>query len=61
MPEIVRLVLRLPEEIHEGVKALAEMDRRSLNGEIVYILERYIAEARKDREKWHVPVGQHRR
>ncbi len=51
MPEIVRLVLRLPEEIHEGVKALAEMDRRSLNGEIVYILERYIAEARKDREE----------
>ncbi len=51
MPEIVRLVLRLPEEIHEGVKALAEMDRRSLNGEIVYILERYIAEARKDQQE----------
>ena len=51
MPEIVRFVLRLPEEIHEAVKALAEVDRRSLNGEIVYILERYIAEARKASEE----------
>ena len=50
MTETVRFVLRLPAEVHEAVKALAAADRRSLNGEIVYILEQYIAESRKDRE-----------
>ncbi len=44
MSETVRLVLRLPAEVHEAVKALAAADRRSLNGEIVYILEQYVAE-----------------
>ncbi len=50
MTETVRFLLRLPAEVHEAVKALAAADRRSLNGEIVYILEQYIAESRKDRE-----------
>ncbi len=51
MSEIVRFALRLPREVYEAVQELAEADRRSTNGEIVYILERYIAEARKDRQE----------
>ncbi len=51
MTETVRFVLRLPAEVHEAVKALAAADRRSLNGEIVYILERYIAETRTDQQE----------
>ncbi len=51
MTETVRFVLRLPAEVHEAVKALAAADRRSLNGEIVYILEQYIAETRKDQQE----------
>ncbi|HEY8602180.1 MAG TPA: Arc family DNA-binding protein [Thermomicrobiales bacterium] len=52
MPETVRLVLRLPEGVHEAIKAIAEREHRSLNGEIVYILERYAQEerARVERE-----------
>ncbi|MDP9375119.1 MAG: Arc family DNA-binding protein [Chloroflexota bacterium] len=51
MSEIVRFALRLPREVYEAVQELAEEDRRSTNGEIVYILERYIAEARKDQQE----------
>ncbi len=51
MPEIVRFALRVPREVYEAVQELAEEDRRSTNAQIVYILERYVAEARKDREE----------
>ena len=47
MAETVRLMLRLPGEVHEAVRGFAEADLRSLNAEIVYILQRYI----EDREK----------
>lgn len=36
----VKLLLRLPPELHALVKALAERDVRSLNSEIVYLLRR---------------------
>ncbi len=51
MSEIVRFALRLPREVYEALQALATQNRRSVNGEIVYILERYIVESRKDREE----------
>ncbi len=41
MSEEVKLVLRLPAELHERIKRLAEQDRRSLNGQILHILEQY--------------------
>jgi hypothetical protein len=36
---VVSINLRLPRELHERLKELAESDRRSLNAEIVYLLE----------------------
>ncbi len=50
MSEIVRFALRLPREVYEALQVLAAQNRRSINGEIVYILERYIAEARETGE-----------
>lgn len=43
----VKLVLRLPAELHERIKHLAEQDRRSLNGQILYILDQYAAKRKK--------------
>lgn len=31
--------VRLPDDIHDRIKATAELDRRSLNGEILWLLE----------------------
>jgi len=44
MPEMTRFALRLPPELYEALQALAARDRRSINGEIVYILDRYVEE-----------------
>ncbi len=44
MPEMARFALRLPPELYEALQALAARDRRSINGEIVYILDRYAEE-----------------
>lgn len=41
MAEIVRLALRMGPVLHQALKRLAERDKRSLNAEILYILERY--------------------
>ncbi len=43
-----RLLLRLPKELHEAIQAVAEREHRSLNAQIVHILERFIAEDRED-------------
>ncbi|GAA2140054.1 Arc family DNA-binding protein [Streptomyces synnematoformans] len=40
MDEEKRVTLRLPAELHEALKSAAEKDRRSINAEIVYLLER---------------------
>jgi hypothetical protein len=39
-----QLQVRLPDELHTALKALAETDRRSLNAEIVVLLEQAVAE-----------------
>ena len=44
MPEMTRFALRLPPELYEALQALAARDRRSVNGQIVYILDRYVEE-----------------
>jgi len=48
MPEIARFALRLPPELYEALQALATRDRRSINGEIVYILDQYVGEQGQD-------------
>jgi hypothetical protein len=36
---IIRFVLRLSPELHERLRALAARERRSLHGQILYLLE----------------------
>ncbi|MFE5592021.1 Arc family DNA-binding protein [Streptomyces sp. NPDC056549] len=36
---MIRMTLRLPEDVHVRLAAQAEADRRSLNSEIVHLLE----------------------
>lgn len=45
-------MLRLPEQIHDKIKQLAEIEHRSLNMEIEYALSRYISEF----ETTHGPI-----
>jgi predicted HicB family RNase H-like nuclease len=35
----IRLTVRLPRELHEHIRALADEDRRSLNSELIMLLE----------------------
>ena len=53
MPEMTRFALRLPPELYEALQALAARDKRSVNGEIVYILDRYVEEQRRDGVQTH--------
>ena len=50
MAEIVRFALRLPPELHQALQRLARRDRRSLHGQIIYVLERYVAQAEGEPE-----------
>jgi predicted HicB family RNase H-like nuclease len=36
---MIRITLRLPDDVHARLVAQAETDRRSLNSEIVHLLE----------------------
>lgn len=47
MPKIVRLTVRLPRELHRQLEKLADQNRRSLNAQIIYMLEQ-LAEEKKD-------------
>jgi len=40
--KVVRFVLRLPPDLHDRLKALAARERRSLHGQILYLLQRVI-------------------
>jgi hypothetical protein len=37
-PVMVRFVLRLPDDMHDWLKALAEREGRSLHGQILHML-----------------------
>jgi predicted HicB family RNase H-like nuclease len=50
MEHEVRLTVRLPAELHRRVVELARRDRRSLNGELVWLLERAAAEAERRKQ-----------
>ena len=46
----IQFTLRLEEELHEEIKKLAEEDKRSLNSEITYILEKYLKEKKETKK-----------
>lgn len=46
--DVKTLMLRLPSDLHSRLVALAERERRSLNNQIVYMLERLLAQQAKD-------------
>ena len=46
--EIVTVTLRYPKELREQLKVISERERRSLNEQIVYVLERWV-EQQKNR------------
>ncbi|WP_327138038.1 Arc family DNA-binding protein (plasmid) [Streptomyces sp. NBC_01340] len=45
---MIRFSLRLPEDLHEPVTAHAAADRRSLNSQILHLLEAALATPRTD-------------
>lgn len=45
MPKkIIRIVLRIPANTHEAVKKIAEIERRSLNSQMVWYIEQGLPE-----------------
>lgn len=44
----MNLTLRLPEEIYKQLKELAYEEERSINGEINFIIKKYIEEKKKE-------------
>lgn len=47
---MIRITLRLPDDVHARLVAQAETDRRSLNSEIVHLLEIALASVDEDAE-----------
>jgi hypothetical protein len=44
--QIVRLILRLPDDVHAALTEWAREEERSLNGHILYLLRRALADRR---------------
>ena len=42
MPLVVRLLLRLPADLHAALTAMAEREQRSLHGQILYLLRKAV-------------------
>ncbi len=51
MAERKRFLLRLPPKLHEELRAWAEQEMRSLNGQIEYLLKQAVIKRRKSAEK----------
>lgn len=49
--EIVDTRVRIPKELYERIKALAVRDRRSINSEMVVLLERAVRSAERETEE----------
>ena len=41
--------LRIPDDLYERLRKLAEVERRSLNAECIVLLERVLSEIERDR------------
>lgn len=44
MKDILAFTLRIDSELHKKLLKISEKDKRSLNAEILYIIEKYIEE-----------------
>lgn len=44
----MNLTLRLPEELYKQLKELAYEEERSINGEINFIIKKYVEEKKKE-------------
>jgi hypothetical protein len=49
--EVRNVGLRLPDDLYDRLRALAEAERRSLNSEAIVLLERAIAAAERERRE----------
>lgn len=47
----IQVALRLPPVLHARLRDLAERERRSLHGQILFVLERYVAEDEADERR----------
>ncbi len=47
----IQVALRLPPVLHARLRDLAERERRSLHAQILYMLERFIAEDEADERR----------
>lgn len=47
MKDFIAFTLRIDKELHEKLLQISEKDKRSLNSEILYILQRYLEEQKK--------------
>jgi len=47
MDDLVRFTLRLPPELADALKAVAERESRSLHAQIIHILRRFIEESER--------------
>ena len=45
-----QLTLRLPNELHQALKELADKEQRSLHAQIIYILEKYLEQLKKEKQ-----------
>lgn len=48
MNDILAFTLRIDKKLQQKLLELAEKDKRSLNSEILYIIEKYIEEQQKN-------------
>jgi hypothetical protein len=47
MAEFLRFALRIPTDLHEKLKAMAERESRSLHGQIIYLLRKAVEGEKK--------------
>ncbi len=61
-PEDKRILVRLPGELADQLNIIAGRERRSLNAQIVYMLERSVAsyQRRKEKEAQEEPEERYR-
>lgn len=51
MTEMVSTTIRLPENLHKKLIQIAEDERRSFNSQVIYMLERSVAEYEHQKEQ----------
>jgi len=44
---VIKFTLRLPDDLYQAIREIAEKEQRSINAQIIYILMEYIRKAIK--------------